>query len=206
MVYARCSRQLMIRTLILLGGLSLLVDSGVFLSTASKAKVRKTHTASYTITEEQWEKLVNKYAERMYIKDKDFAKQVVLALEDSASEFDINPWLIASVIRVESSGNPDAVSPVGAIGLMQIMPETGRHIAKQMKMKDFSEDKLYNPEINIRMGSFYLRQLLDRFKGNKKAAIAAYNWGPGHISRRLANNEPLPVQYPSKVLKFHRSR
>jgi soluble lytic murein transglycosylase len=108
---------------------------------------------------------------------------------------------MASLIRVESAGDPNIVSRVGAIGLTQIMPATGREIARDLKIADYSTEMLYHPETNIRMGSYYLRKLLNRFDGDLHAALAAYNWGPHHIAMRISRQQALPVQYPGKILK-----
>ncbi len=110
-------------------------------------------------------------------------------------------WLLMGVIKVESGGNPVTVSRAGAIGLMQIMPSTGEDIARELGEKWTGPEMLYDVETNIRYGAYYLNQLFERFEGNQQAAIAAYNWGPNHISRRIANGSTLPVVYPRKVLQ-----
>lgn len=150
---------------------------------------------------EQWEAIVQKVAEETLIKDLEFADTVARALEDASAEFDLDPWLLASLIRVESAGNPNAVSKVGAIGMTQIMPSTGREIARELGLKNYSTETLYHAETNIRMGAYYLRKLLNRFDGSIHAALAAYNWGPAHIAGRIAKRRALPVQYPGKILR-----
>jgi soluble lytic murein transglycosylase len=107
---------------------------------------------------------------------------------------------MASLIRVESAGDPNIVSRVGAIGLTQIMPATGREIARDLKIADYSTEMLYHPETNVRMGTYYIRKLLDKFDGDLHAALAAYNWGPHHIAMRISRQQALPVQYPGKIL------
>lgn len=148
-----------------------------------------------------WERLVDAIAEETGIKDRDLANTVTQAIEDASSEFDLDPWLVASLIRVESGGNPTIVSPVGAIGLTQIMPLTGAEVAKRLKIEGYTTATLNDPATNVRMGCAYLRELLDRFDGSEHAALAAYNWGPTHIAKRIHRREALPVQYPAKILK-----
>ena len=92
----------------------------------------------------------------------------------------IDPFLVAAVIKNESEFKPGAVSPVGAIGMMQIMPETGEWIAKQMGLEGYSIDSLYNPGINIRMGCWYLSELKYEFKDNLLLMMMAYNAGRGN--------------------------
>lgn len=92
----------------------------------------------------------------------------------------IDPFLVAAVIKNESEFKPGAVSPVGAIGMMQIMPETGEWIAKQMGLEGYSVHSLYNPGINIRMGCWYLSELKYEFKDNLFLMMMAYNAGRGN--------------------------
>ena len=109
-------------------------------------------------------------------------------------------WLLMGLIEVESGGDPKVVSRAGAIGLMQIMPATGQEISQQLGEEWAGLEVLYDVETNIRYGAYYLNQLFERFEGNQQAAIAAYNWGPNHISRRIRNGSKLPVIYPGKVI------
>ena len=92
----------------------------------------------------------------------------------------IDPFLVAAVIKNESEFKPGAVSPVGAVGMMQIMPETGEWIAGQMGLADYSVDSLYNPGINIRMGCWYLSELKFEFRDNLLLMMMAYNAGRGN--------------------------
>lgn len=145
---------------------------------------------------ECWRMIVEAIAEETRITDMALAERVAHAIEDASAEFDMDPFLIASLIRVESAGNPNAVSKVGALGLTQIMPATGAEIARELEIAEYD---LFHPETNIRMGTYYLRKLLDRFE-KVEIALAAYNWGPAHIAKRIRNRSRLPVQYAAKIL------
>ncbi|MBI5643274.1 MAG: transglycosylase SLT domain-containing protein [Deltaproteobacteria bacterium] len=94
-----------------------------------------------------------------------------------------DPYLVAAVMREESHFNPKAVSPVGALGLMQIMPYTARFVAKELKKEGFDSKELFNPELNIELGSWYLTHLAERFDNNLVLTIAGYNAGPDAVAR-----------------------
>jgi len=101
-----------------------------------------------------------------------------------ALEKEIDPFLIAGVIRTESKFNAQARSPKGAIGLMQMMPETAKWVAEQMDFPtDFDISHLESPETNIRMGTWYLSSLKKEFKGNDVLVLAAYNGGRGNVKQ-----------------------
>lgn len=102
----------------------------------------------------------------------------------AAEEFSLEPAYVASVALAESSLDPQAVSSVGAIGLMQIMPDTGEWIAGKFD-EEFNVQKLYDPTVNLRYGCWYLRFLLDRYAGDMRTASTAYHQGQGRVDQWL---------------------
>jgi peptidoglycan lytic transglycosylase len=98
-------------------------------------------------------------------------------------DIQVDADLVTAVIREESSYDPEAVSSVGALGLMQLMPGTAQWMAKRINLDSFSREKLYLPSVNIKLGSHYLAFLLDRFEGDPILAVAAYNAGPDMVAR-----------------------
>lgn len=101
----------------------------------------------------------------------------------SARQYKVDPLLVASVIRVESKGLAGAVSRRGAIGLMQLMPETAQWAVGEMGMESPHGVDLREPATNVRIGTWYLRLLLNHYGGRTALALAAYNGGPGNVDR-----------------------
>jgi soluble lytic murein transglycosylase len=110
-----------------------------------------------------------------------------------ATNYRLNPALLAAVIEQESKFNTDAKSSTGAIGLMQLEPQTAKGIAIHTGGSRFVVSDLYKPEINVRYGAWYLRHLLDKY-GDEKTALAAYNAGQENVDRWRAKQEP--IQFP----------
>ena len=100
-----------------------------------------------------------------------------------ARNYRLDPALLAAVIYHESKFDPAAESSSGAIGLMQLTPATAKGIALRTGGSRFELSDLYDPELNVRYGSWYLRHLLDRYDGDLRLALAAYNEGQGNVDR-----------------------
>ncbi|MCL4426097.1 MAG: lytic transglycosylase domain-containing protein [Firmicutes bacterium] len=105
-----------------------------------------------------------------------------------AVDNNLSPFLLAAVVRVESRFKVRAYSSRGAIGLMQILPDTGRWAATQMGLGDIDPDLLYDPAINLRLGAWYLDWLRRDFDGNIIPALAAYNGGRRHVKEWLSSS------------------
>ena len=103
------------------------------------------------------------------------------AIRASSRHNDLDPALVAAVIYAESRFDTTAVSPHGAVGLMQVLPETAAQIARETGGVAFVPEDLADPRVNIRYGTYYLRTVLDQFHGDRIAAIAAYNAGAGAV-------------------------
>ena len=119
-------------------------------------------------------------------------------IREHARNNDVRPDLVLAVIQVESAFNPSAVSPKGAIGLMQLMPAT---------IQQFGVRNPFDPRENVRAGVAYLRQLLDRYSNNEELALAAYNAGPGAVDKHGESIPPFREtrQYVSKVSDLART-
>ena len=102
-------------------------------------------------------------------------------IQKYAEKYNIDPLLVAAVIREESRFDAEAVSSRQAIGLMQLKYDTAAWAAESIGMPLASEEELYQPEVNIEIGCWYLRQLTDEFDDNVILALAAYNGGGSHV-------------------------
>ncbi|HET6264376.1 MAG TPA: transglycosylase SLT domain-containing protein [Usitatibacter sp.] len=138
----------------------------------------------------------------------DFAQRYPIphrdALAASAKQWDLDEALVYSIIRQESRFMPDARSRVGATGLMQLMPATARWVANQIPVKPFSTAMLTQPELNILMGTYYFRRVLDDL-GHPVLAVAAYNAGPGR-ARRWRDERTLDGAIYVETIPFSETR
>jgi soluble lytic murein transglycosylase len=110
-----------------------------------------------------------------------------------AKNYDLDPALVAAVIYRESKFHADARSSSGAIGLMQLLPDTAKGIALHTGGSRFRVSDLYDPEINVRYGSFYLRRLLTKY-GDLRLALAAYNAGQANVDGWIAEGKD--IEFP----------
>jgi peptidoglycan lytic transglycosylase len=114
-------------------------------------------------------------------------------LRTHGGNHDLDPALVAAVVYVESRFDPNAESEAGAIGLMQLLPDTANGIAVHTGGNRFRVSDLYDPEINVRYGSFYLRRLLTKY-GDTRLALAAYNAGQSNVDGWIA--EGAGIEFP----------
>lgn len=107
----------------------------------------------------------------------------------SSKNHDIDPYLVAAIIDVESGFNKDAISPKDARGLMQITEKTGEWGFEQLEIEGFEKEKLFIPEVNIEIGTWYLQRLKQEFDGDLDLVLAAYNGGSGNVNKWLKDEE-----------------
>lgn len=131
--------------------------------------------------------------------------RVARTIAAEARRAGFSPEFVLAVIRVESAGDHFAVSPKGALGLMQLRPLTGRSVALGLGVRWEGPATLFDPVTNVRLGVAYLERLRERY-GNLSIALAAYNWGPTRVSGMLRRSEPIPRGYSRRVLQACRGR
>jgi len=122
------------------------------------------------------------------------------AVKKYAAENQLDPYLVAALIRQESEFNPAAVSPADAIGLMQLLPITGRRMAHELKVRRYSVGMLAEPGVNVQLGTRYFRELVEKFDGNLEAALAAYNAGVDRVEEwRSSGNFREPAEFVESI-------
>jgi soluble lytic murein transglycosylase len=103
--------------------------------------------------------------------------------------YEIDPYFVFAIIKAESNFNYNAESPKGARGLMQIMPDTAEWASSLMGTEDYTVEKLFEPDFNIKLGCWYISNLKKEFGDNNKLILAAYNGGRGNVNKWLENEE-----------------
>jgi hypothetical protein len=161
-----------------------------------------TETAGPMPREVAMRRMVDRTALLLQAEGKAVDRQELLRIaqytEKASLQYRLSPTLIFSVIHTESRFRKTAMSPDGAIGLMQVQLETARHFAAVNGIAPPTGMGLFDPETNVQLGTGYLRLLIDRF-GNLRTALAAYHVGPTEIERRMVAREPFSDRYGSEI-------
>ena len=134
-----------------------------------------------------------------------FPKAYWVDLKRFSSENELDPYLVASLIRQESEFNPNAISRANAVGLMQLLPVTGKKVAKEVKMHHFSPNQLYTPTVNLQLGTRYFKSMVDKF-GSFEYALAAYNAGSDRVEDWLAQGKYRDPQEFVESIPFTETR
>lgn len=156
---------------------------------------------------EIWDRAINT-ADRT-LKEHNFAVRYLApyreVLAGAAKERALDEPLVLGLVRQESRFMHFAKSSVGASGLMQLMPATAAWVARRMGMNDYAWSRVHQPDVNARLGTFYLRQVLDELGGSPVVAAAAYNAGPGR-ARRWRDSKPLEGAIYAESIPFNETR
>jgi soluble lytic murein transglycosylase len=135
-----------------------------------------------------------------------FPKAYWSDLKRSSAANGLDPYLVASLIRQESEFNPGAVSRANAVGLMQLLPKTGKVVARQAKMKHYNASQLYTPAVNMQLGTRYFRGMVDKFGGSFEYALAAYNAGSDRVEEWLGQGKYRDPQEFVESIPFTETR
>jgi soluble lytic murein transglycosylase len=134
-----------------------------------------------------------------------FPKAYWSDLRRSATANGLDPYLVASLIRQESEFNPNAVSRANAVGLMQLLPKTGKAVAKEVKLRRYSASQLYTPAVNMQLGTRYFKGMVDKF-GSFEYALAAYNAGSDRVEEWLGQGQYRDPQEFVESIPFTETR
>jgi soluble lytic murein transglycosylase len=134
-----------------------------------------------------------------------FPKAYWTDLKRSSAANGLDPYLVASLIRQESEFNPNAVSRANAVGLMQLLPKTGKLVAKEEKLKRYNPSQLYTPAVNLQLGTRYFRGMVDKF-GSFEYALAAYNAGSDRVEDWLSQGKYRDPQEFVESIPFTETR
>ena len=156
-----------------------------------------------TIIEDRILSVVNKYPTRI---SKNDAKTLAENLIEYGNKLNVDPFLLLALIRIESAFDKNAISKVNALGMMQVLPKTGRSVANQIGLNWYGDHYLHNPEFNVRIGSEYLKQLLLLYENDLHLALTAYNRGPHNVDAILLRDgylKPEFLGYATKVVDIY---
>ncbi len=118
----------------------------------------------------------------------------------------LDPYLVASLIRQESEFNALALSRANAVGLMQLLPKTGKSVAKQVKLKGYNEPQLFTPAVNLELGTRYFNEMVDKYNGQYEYALAAYNAGTDRVGDWLGQGHYRDPQEFVESIPFTETR
>jgi hypothetical protein len=131
-------------------------------------------------------------------------EELAEAIYEEAIRYNHDPKFIVALIAIESSFRNRSVSEKGAKGLMQIMPYVAVSLAQQLGIEWSGDRTLFDPSLNIKMGSYYLRQLMLDFN-DLRLALAAYNYGPTYIKGLMENRKRIPLNYYHRVVNVYQT-
>jgi soluble lytic murein transglycosylase-like protein len=132
-------------------------------------------------------------------------RQLSNAIYEEAMEAGIDPLLVAAIVARESSFRDRAVSHAGAVGLMQLRPFVARELARKNDLEWEGRETLQRPELNVKLGACYYRELIQRFEGDSLLALAAYHRGPTRLRRQLDRGTFDGSRYALRVLELYRT-
>jgi soluble lytic murein transglycosylase len=135
-----------------------------------------------------------------------FPKAYWSDLKRSSALNGLDPYLVASLIRQESEFNPNAVSRANAVGLMQLLPKTGKAVAKEVKMQRYNASQLYTPAVNMQLGTRYFKGMVEKFGGSFEYALAAYNAGSERVDEWLSQGKYRDPQEFVESIPFTETR
>lgn len=135
--------------------------------------------------------------------NEDWLNTLADVIYQESVEAAVDPLLVASIVAKESSFRSRVVSHAGAVGLMQLRPWVARDVAERFDLEWAGRETLHSPNLNIRLGILYYKELMKRFEGDATKALTAYNYGPTRVSRQLREGSYNASNYAKRVLELY---
>lgn len=183
----------------------LLADASALSPTQRAAKLEHVHRAqSLQMAEVQTQTILAHLPKHLPGRDQLDIRSSVRVLVDAAHRYGLDPYLVAALVVAESHYNTTAISPAGALGLMQVLPYVAEDVALRHGIQWRDERTLFDPVANAVIGTAYLRELIDEFNGDLSLALAAYNIGPSLLKQRLKTGWRPNGPYVRKIMHVYR--
>lgn len=165
--------------------------------TEAKSAEHKSHQKNMSVELEIFQYIL-RYSKLKH----DFAFELAGEIVDNCDKYGLDPYLVLAVIKVESNFKPDAISSMGAVGLMQLMPSTAKYVSEKYDIRFRGRKSLFNPSTNVKLGIAYLSLLDERYE-SMEHALWAYNYGPARYKshKKSMGGSFLPY-YVKQVMSF----
>ncbi|MCA9771885.1 MAG: transglycosylase SLT domain-containing protein [Myxococcales bacterium] len=149
--------------------------------------------------------ILNLVARHRLTADETWRVELAQAVHDVAVEEEVDPLIAAAIIAKESSFKSQIVSSAGAVGLMQLRPFVAADVARRHGIEWHGVETLHDPETNVRLGLLYFKELLDRFDGDSRKALTAYNYGPSRVRAQIAKGTYSGSDYADRILTLYQA-
>jgi soluble lytic murein transglycosylase len=130
-------------------------------------------------------------------------RELADTIYEEARAENVDPLMIASIVARESSFRHRVVSRAGAVGLMQLRPWVARDLAQRSDIEWAGVETLHNPDVNVRLGILYYKELVERFDGDERMALTAYNYGPSRVSRQVRRGTYRGSRYADRIIQLY---
>ena len=194
MRYKQIDRPQITRSIVFIGVAALVSALLLQQQEIDRLRMLTKHQAEMMAHHQEWSATAVTHLE--LIRKYNIPYRYLALLAEASEELDLDLEFMVGLMQVESSFRPNAVSNMNAYGLMQVRMMTARELDPSIE----TFWQLYNPELNIRLGSEYFRKLLDRYKGDYRMASLAYNRGPTRLDTELSDNIDISDHYSRKIV------
>ena len=165
--------------------------------------VRQTLIVEFELPPKEHAAILNVVREHRRTATEEWRRTLADAIYDESMRAEVDPLLVASIVAKESSFSSRAVSRTGAVGLMQLRPWVAQDVAGRANLEWSGLETLHSPQLNVRLGIRYYKELMERFDGDAQTALTAYNFGPTRVSRQLREGSYHGSRYAQEILAMY---